>query len=161
MSGDWPMMPSKPNCSSSLPRSSVFWARRKTVLSALVQKVRKMSRSRGFFDEVEGPALDRGFGGGHVAVGGDHNGLGVGLSLPRRGQDLHAVVVGVHLEVGHDQVEVAVRQLVLRLVEAVHQRADVAQPTQRLGHDLGVVRLVVDHQHRGGNGFMLNTVDRL
>ena len=97
--------------------------------------------------------LDRLLGGGDVAVRGDHDRLGGLLSGTRGGEDLHPVRLAGHLQVGDDQIELAVLELVQGAGEIVDQRADVAQPAEDLGHDLGVVRLVVYDQDLGGRQF--------
>ena len=64
-------------------------------------------------------------------------------------QDLEPGFLGLHHEVGVDDIERAVAELLLGGVEAVDDRADVAGPAQRLGHHLGVLDLVVDDQDLG------------
>ena len=115
-------------------------------------------------DEVEDALLEGGAGGGDVAVGGDHDGLGVGLEVAGGAEDLRPASApsgatspcgglgprGVwHAQVGDDDVEGAVAELVEGAGDVVDDRADVAGLLEGVGHDVGVVGLVLDDQDLG------------
>ncbi len=116
----------------------------------------------GLLDEVVRALLEGGPGGGHVSVGGHHHGLGLGLESACRFEDAKARVSAVwgdgpggrlrpggggHPQVGDDDVERAVLEFVERGGNPVDHGADVPGPLERIGHHLGMVRLVVDDQH--------------
>ena len=103
-------------------------------------------------DEVVGAALQRRLGRRHVAVGRDHDRLRVALVLLGELQDLEARRLVLHHQIGDDHIEAAVHQFILGLGQAVDDGADVPGLTQRLGHDLGVLNLVVDNQDLRGQG---------
>lgn len=88
-------------------------------LGGAVDEVAEDLEVEGLFDEVVRAVFEGGAGGGHVAVGRDHDGLGLGLEEPGLAEDDEAGVatiggdaVGVggggHAQVGDDDVEGAV-----------------------------------------------------
>ena len=105
-------------------------------------------------DEVVRPALERGLRGRHVAVGGDEDRRRVGLVFLHESEDVEPGLLVLHDQIGHDHVEGTVHDLVPGGFESVDDGADMAGLPQRLGHDLGVLGLVVDDEdlspHRPG-----------
>ena len=97
-------------------------------------------------DEVVRPALQGPLGRRDVAVGRDHDGLGVRLQLLGQFQHLEPGRRVLHHQVGDDDVEHPVAELVLGLGPAVADGADVARAAQGVGQRLGMLAVVVDHQ---------------
>jgi len=124
-----------------------------------------------FFDEVEDAVLEGGTGGGDVAVGGDHDGFGVGLELASGVEDDEAGVGAVgrddarlaigagdggadagavgHAEVGDDDVEAAAAEFFESVFDGCGDGADVARLAECVGHDVGVIGLVLDDEDLG------------
>ena len=69
------------------------------------------------------------------------------LGLFQHGQ---AVAFAVHAEVGDDDVELLLPEVLACLVEGVGDGAGVPLAGQGLAHDLGVVLFVVDDEDSGG-----------
>ena len=88
-------------------------------------------------------------GGGHVPMGGDHDGLGPRLMLTSELEDLEARGCAFHHQVGHDHIETSMQKLFGRLLETVHDRADVPGFAEGIGHHLGMIMLVLDDQNLG------------
>ena len=136
----------------------------RTIGAGSAERVLALREIEGFLDEVVGPVLERGPGGGDIAVGRDHDRLGLGLEgadgfeHPDAGilaVGGHAILAsgGGHAEIGDNNIEGAVAQLVEGGAHAGHDRADVAGLAQGVGHDLGVVGLIINNQDLGGGGF--------
>ncbi len=126
------MIPSKPYAASSWPLSVAFWWRSSTVSAARLTRLRKTSRSSGFSMKSYAPPWRAAFAVGHVAVGGDHDRLGLGLVLLGQLEHPQARGLALHDQIGDDHVEAAVPQLLLGLGQAVHDRADVTRLAQGL-----------------------------
>jgi hypothetical protein len=96
-------------------------------LCRAVDQVAKHVQVQWLLDEVVGAAADGSLGRRYIAVGGDHDRLGVGLRAAGDFQNLHAGVGHVHHQVGDDHVEAAVLQLIGCARKIVDDRADMAQ----------------------------------
>ena len=114
--------------------------------------------------EVERPVLERIASRRHIAVGRHHDGLSIGLQLARQLQYPHARVAAVavdallaralgHAQVGHDDIERTVTQLVGRVLDPVDDGADMPGSAQGLGHHIRVLGLVLDDQDLGDDLF--------
>jgi len=117
-----------------------------------------------FFDEVKDAFFEGSACGGDVAVGGDHDGLGLGLERAGGVEDDEAGVGAVacdglgvggcrggacgggHAQVGDDDVKGAVLEFVEGLGDSGGDGADVPGLAESLGHDVGVVGFVVDEE---------------
>ena len=98
-------------------------------------------------DKVVRPALEGRLGRRYVTVGRDHQRFDIRLVLLRKLQHPQAGCLVLHHEIRHDDVEVAVAELILGSGEAVDDRAHVPWFAQRLCHHIGVLDLVVDDKH--------------
>jgi hypothetical protein len=95
------------------------------------------------------PPLQGGLRRGHVAVGGDHDRLGLRLEGPGQLQHPQARLLVLHHQVGDHDVEAAVAELLFGGRKPPDDRADVAGLPKGVGHRLGVVEFIVDDQHLG------------
>ena len=95
-------------------------------------------------DEVIGPTLKRRLGGTDVAMSRDHDHFRISLMFTGISKYLQTRVRLLHAQVGHDHVEAAQPKLLFGRLDAIDDGADMAQPTQTLGHDLGVVDFILD-----------------
>ena len=96
---------------------------------------------------VERPLLHRLDGRGNRAVAGDENHFGVGLVVFGVRQHFEAADV-VHHQVGDDDVELFLFELLQAFGAAAGGDAVEADPFQTVGHRQGVRLVVVDDQHR-------------
>ncbi len=62
----------------------------------------------------------------------------------------------LHAQVRDDHVEAAQTKLLLGGGDSIDDRADVAQTPKRLGHDLGMIDLVLDDQELRVNCLVLS-----
>ena len=126
-------------------------------LARAVDKLAEEGEVERFLDEIERTVLEGGAGGGDVAVGSDHDGLGVWLE-PARGLEDHEAGVGAvgggavlgcaggHAEVRDDGVEGAAGEFVHGAVDGVDDGADVPGLAEGVGHDVGVLGLILDNE---------------
>ncbi len=87
-----------------------------------------------------------------VAVRRNQDHLGVGLLLLGLAEDRHSVEVA-HPQIGDDEVELVLVDLLRAGLAAGRHGAIVADPLEAVGDRVGVQRLVVDHQHGQGGVF--------
>ena len=118
-------------------------------LGGALHQVAEHHQVQRLLDEVVRPALQGLLGGRDVAVGGDHDGLGVRLQALGQLQDFQARRGTFHHQVGDDDVECSVPEFVLGLGPAVANGADVAWLLQGLGHGLRVTAVIVHQQDLG------------
>ena len=148
------MTPSKPNFSSSRRFSSTFVRRSRSAGGRLLGDGPQLVDVERLEQVVERPLLHGRDGRGDRAVAGDQDHLGVGQVVLGRAQNLQAVDV-VHHQVGDDDVELLLRELLEPLGSRGRRRAGKADPLQAVGHGQGVRLIVVDNQHaaRGFRNF--------
>ena len=118
-------------------------------LGGALHQVAEDHQVQRLLDEVVRPALQCLLGGRDVAVGGDHDGLGVRLQALGQLQDFQSRGGAFHHQVGDDDVECPVPEFVLGLGAAVPDGADVTGLLERLGHGLRVTAVIVHQQDLG------------
>ncbi len=103
----------------------------------------------GFFDKVVGPAMQCGFGSGDIAVGRDHYGGGFRLVLFGQSQDIQAGGFALHDQIGHDDIEGAMKEFIFGFFQGVNDGANVAGFAKGFSHDLGVIDFIIDDENLG------------
>ncbi len=125
-----------------------------------VDEVAEDIEVEGLFDEVVRPVLEGGAGGGDIAVGRDHDGLGVGLAFAGHIKHDHAGISPIrrdgvfptargHAEVGDDDIKPTLAEFLERGLNTVDDGAYVpaaSAAAQGLGHDLGMFGLIFDDE---------------
>lgn len=103
----------------------------------------------GFFDVVVGALSDGSFAGGDVGVCGDEEDGWRGVGLPGDIEQLEAIAITVHDEVGDDDVVGFVVETGAGIGEAIGEVAAVSEAFEGIGHDLGMVAFIIDDEYMG------------